>query len=149
VDRRRSYALAASDRRARQKFGRLRANGNARMKKDIREFVRKLFFQKPPYKLKPIDLEIAMRTELPKGTRKGRVIEFVQATRPFLCDDCGKQIVVNLVMDTGDLVHVWEVVIIFDFSSTPSTHSTSTRTVTDCASICSACKLLHQSNLTY
>ena len=83
------------------------------MKKGIREFVRKLFLQKPPYKL--IDLEIAMRTELPKGTPKGRVIAFVQTISPFLCDDRGKQVVVNLVMDTGDLVHVWEVVIIFDF----------------------------------
>ena len=65
------------------------------MKRSIREVLRKLFFHKSPYKLNPIDLEKAINTELPKGTLKDRLIEFVQATRPVLCDDHVKQVVVN------------------------------------------------------
>jgi hypothetical protein len=68
------------------------------------------------YKLDPQTLDEAIRRNLPPGTSKSKVIEFVRAMRPFRCDDNGKgEIIVHWLEETGDLVRAWEIVVRFAF----------------------------------
>ena len=68
------------------------------------------------YRLDPRTLEGAIRRKLPPGTLKGKVIEFVQAMRPFRCEDYGKgKVIAHWLEETGDLVRSWEIKVVFDF----------------------------------
>ena len=67
------------------------------------------------HKRDPRTLEEAMRRELPPGTLKSDVIEFVRAMRPLLCDDYGRELTARWLEETGDLVHSWDIVGVFHF----------------------------------
>jgi hypothetical protein len=67
------------------------------------------------HKLDPRTLEEAMRRKLLPGMLKSNVIEFVRAMRPLRCDDHGNALTACWVEETGDLVHSWDIVAVFDF----------------------------------
>ena len=66
-------------------------------------------------KVDPRTLEEAMRRELPPGTLKNNVIEFVRAMHPLRCDDHGRALTARWLEETEDLVHSWDIVAVFDF----------------------------------
>jgi hypothetical protein len=68
------------------------------------------------HKLDPRTLEEAIRRELPPGTLKSNVIEFVQAMRPLRCYDHGRVLTARWLEETWDLVHSLDIVVVFDFN---------------------------------
>ena len=56
-----------------------------------------------------------MRRELPPGTVKIKVIDFVREMHPFRWEDQGKKLTAHWLEETGDLVRSWDIVVIFEF----------------------------------
>jgi hypothetical protein len=68
------------------------------------------------YVLSSAKLDHAIKTELPTGTPKALVVEFIQARRPIAYDDLGTQLKARLQGRAENLVYRKDIVVTFDFS---------------------------------
>jgi len=69
------------------------------------------------YVLNSAKLDTAIKTEIPVGTPKARVVAFIQARHPVAYDDMGSQLKARLQGLAENLVYRKDIVITFDFSA--------------------------------
>lgn len=67
------------------------------------------------YVLDSQKLDTDIKTELPPGTPKGRVIQFVQARKPLFCDDEGAHVTARMTGRAGNLIYRKDIVLDFEF----------------------------------
>ena len=60
-------------------------------------------------------LDAAIKTELPPGTPKARVIQFIQARKPMFCDDLGTHVKTRMTGRAGNLIYSKDIVLDFEF----------------------------------
>jgi hypothetical protein len=60
-------------------------------------------------------LDAAIKTELPPGTPKTKVIQFVQARKPVFCDDLGTHVAARMTGLAGNLIYRKDIVLDFEF----------------------------------
>jgi hypothetical protein len=60
-------------------------------------------------------LDAAIKTELPPGTPKTKVIQFVRARKPVFCDDLGTHVAVRMTGLAGNLIYRKDIVFDFEF----------------------------------
>lgn len=70
------------------------------------------------YVLDSRKLDAAIRTELPPGTPKTRVIDFIQARKPLLWEDQGTHLKARMSGRAGNLIYRKDVVLDFQFDPT-------------------------------
>jgi hypothetical protein len=69
------------------------------------------------YVLDSQKLDAAIKTELPLGTPKAQVIEFIQARKPVFCDDLGTHVKTRMTGRAGNLIYRRDIVLDFEFDS--------------------------------
>ena len=69
------------------------------------------------YVLDSQKLDTAIKTELPPGTPKAQVIQFLQARKPTFCDDLGTHVKARLDGRAGNLIYGKEIVFDFEFDA--------------------------------
>jgi hypothetical protein len=79
------------------------------------------------YVLNSAKLDEAIKTEVPLGTPKARVVAFIQTRHPVVYDDMGAQLKARLQGLAENLVYRKDIVITFDFSADGKLLSYSTR----------------------
>jgi hypothetical protein len=67
------------------------------------------------YVLDSQKLDATIKTELPSGTPKAKVIQFVQARKPVFCDDLGTHVRARMTGLAGNLIYRKDVVLDFEF----------------------------------
>lgn len=75
-----------------------------------------LFVLGQHYVLSSTKLQNAIKTELPTGTNKVRVAEFIHARHPIAYDDLGTQLKARLQGRAENLFYRKDIVVTFDFS---------------------------------
>jgi hypothetical protein len=69
------------------------------------------------YVLDSQKLNAAIKTELPPGTPKAQVIQFIQARKPMFCDDLGTHVRARLSGRAGNLIYRKDIVLDFEFDA--------------------------------
>jgi hypothetical protein len=69
------------------------------------------------YVLNSAKLDKAIKTEVPLGTPKARVVAFIQIRHPVAYDDTGVQLKARLQGLAENLVYRKDIVVTFDFSA--------------------------------
>ena len=69
------------------------------------------------HRLDPRSLEEEMRRDLPPGALKSDVVEFVRRMRPLRYYDYGQEVTARWLEETGDLIHSWDIVVVFSFDA--------------------------------
>lgn len=69
------------------------------------------------YVLDSQKLDAAIRSELPPGTPKAQVIQFIQKRRPEFCDDLGTHVKARLSGRAGNLIYSKDIVLEFEFDA--------------------------------
>lgn len=69
------------------------------------------------YVINSAELDAAIRTELPVGSSKMQVIEFIQSRHPMFCDDLGSSVKARLSGLAVNMIYGKEVVLTFRFDS--------------------------------
>jgi hypothetical protein len=69
------------------------------------------------YVLDSQKLDSAIKTELPPGTPKAQVIQFIQARKPMFCDDLGTHVKARLSGRAGNLIYSKDIVLDFEFDA--------------------------------
>jgi hypothetical protein len=67
------------------------------------------------YVLDSQELDAAIKTELPPGTPKARVIQFIQARKPLFWDDLGAHVKARMSGRAGNLIYRKDIVLDFEF----------------------------------
>jgi len=67
------------------------------------------------YVLDSQKLGAAIKTELPPGTPKAKVIQFVQARKPQVWDDLGTHVKARMTGRAGNLIYRKDIVLDFEF----------------------------------
>jgi hypothetical protein len=67
------------------------------------------------YVLDSQELDAAIKTELPPGTPKARVIQFIQARKPLIWDDLGAHVKARMTGRAGNLIYRKDIVLDFEF----------------------------------
>ena len=62
-------------------------------------------------------LQYAISTELPLGSSKAQVVDFIKKRHPLFCDDLGSQVKARLSGRAGNLIYRRDVIVIFEFDS--------------------------------
>lgn len=62
-------------------------------------------------------LDAAIKTELPAGTPKARVIQFIQTRKPLFWDDLGSHVKARITGRAGNLIYHKDIVLDFEFDS--------------------------------
>jgi hypothetical protein len=63
-------------------------------------------------------LEYAISNELPPGSSKAQVVDFIKKRHPLFCDDLGSQVTARLSGRAGNMIYGKDVIVIFEFDST-------------------------------
>jgi hypothetical protein len=63
------------------------------------------------------DLAKAMSKELPIGTTKAAVLNFIQKRHPMFCDDLGSQVKTRFSGRAENMIYRKDIVLIFEFDS--------------------------------
>ena len=69
------------------------------------------------YVLESEDLTKAMRRELPVGTPKAVVLNFIQKRHPMFCDDLGSEVTTRLSGLAEKMIYRKDIILIFEFGS--------------------------------
>ena len=69
------------------------------------------------YVLDSQKLDAAIRTELPPGTPKAQVIQFIQKRKPEFCDDLGMHVEARLSGRAGNLIYRRDIILDFEFDA--------------------------------
>jgi hypothetical protein len=69
------------------------------------------------YVLDSQKLDAAIKTELPPGTPKAQVIQFIQARKPVFCDDLGTHVEARLSGRAGNLIYRGDIILDFEFDA--------------------------------
>jgi hypothetical protein len=69
------------------------------------------------YVLDSEDLAKAMRKELPVGTSKAVVVNFIQKRHPMFCDGLGSRVETRLSGLAENMIYRKDMILIFDFDS--------------------------------
>jgi len=69
------------------------------------------------YVLDSQKLDAAIKTELPTGTPKAQVIQFIQARKPQYCDDLGTHVKARLTGRAGNLIYRKDIILDFEFDA--------------------------------
>jgi hypothetical protein len=69
------------------------------------------------YVLDSQKLDAATKSELPPGTLKARVIEFIQQRKPQFCDDLGTHVKARITGRAGNLIYRKDIVLDFEFDA--------------------------------
>ena len=69
------------------------------------------------YVLDSQKLDAAIKTELPPGTLKAQVIQFIQAGKPLFCDDLGRHEKARITGRAGNLIYRKDIVLDFEFDA--------------------------------
>ena len=69
------------------------------------------------YVLDSQKLDAAIKTELPPGTPKAKVIQFIQKRNPEFCDDLGSHVAARLSGRAGNLIYRKDIVLEFEFDA--------------------------------
>jgi hypothetical protein len=75
-----------------------------------------LFLLGQHYVLNSVELDKAIRTEVPLGTPKAQVVGFIQTRHPVAYDDMGTQVKARLQGLAENMVYRKDVILTFDFS---------------------------------
>jgi hypothetical protein len=75
------------------------------------------FMVRSHYVLDSRRLDAAIKTELPPGTPKAQVIQFIQARKPMFWDDEGAHVKARMTGRAGNLVYRKDIVLDFEFDS--------------------------------
>jgi hypothetical protein len=67
------------------------------------------------YVLDSRKLDSAIKTELPPGTPKAQVIQFIQARKPLFWDDLGTHVKARITGRAGNLIYRKDIVLDFEF----------------------------------
>ncbi|SRR5713226_9349920 len=62
-------------------------------------------------------LEHAISNELPFGSSKAQVVDFIEKRHPLLWDDLGSQVKARLSGRAGNMIYRKDVILIFEFDS--------------------------------
>jgi hypothetical protein len=62
-------------------------------------------------------LDAAIKTELPPGTLKAQVIQFIQKRKPEFCDDLGTHVKARITGRAGNLIYRKDIVLDFEFDA--------------------------------
>ena len=62
-------------------------------------------------------LDAAIKTELPPGTLKAQVIQFIQKRKPEFCDDLGTHVKARITGRAGNLIYRKGIVLDFEFGA--------------------------------
>jgi hypothetical protein len=79
------------------------------------------------YVLSSVKLDEAIKTEVPVGSSKAQVINFVQMRQPVAYDDMGMQVKARLQGLAANMIYRKDIVITFDFSADGKLLSYSTK----------------------
>jgi len=69
------------------------------------------------YVLDSQKLDSAIKTELPPGTPKDQVIQFIQNWKPEFCDDLGTHVKARITGRAGNLIYRKDIVLDFGFDA--------------------------------
>jgi hypothetical protein len=69
------------------------------------------------YVLDSQKLDAAIKTELPLGTPKAQVIQFIQARKPMFFDDLGTHVNARLSGRAGNLIYRKDIFLDFEFDA--------------------------------
>jgi hypothetical protein len=69
------------------------------------------------YVLDSQKLDAAIKTELPPGTLKAQVIQFIQRRKPEFCDDLGSHVKARITGRAGNLIYRKDIVLDFEFDA--------------------------------
>ena len=69
------------------------------------------------YVLDSQKLDAVIRSELPPGTPKAQVIQFIQKRKPEFCDDLGTHVKARLSGRAGNLIYSKDIVLEFEFDA--------------------------------
>ena len=61
------------------------------------------------------ELEAAIQKEVPPGSTKAQVIEFIRARHPLFCDDFGTEVKARISGLAGNMIYEKDVVLTFEF----------------------------------
>jgi hypothetical protein len=67
------------------------------------------------YVLDTEKLDAAIKTELPPGTPKAKVIQFIQARKPMFWEDLGTHVKTRMTGRAGNLIYSKDIVLDFEF----------------------------------
>jgi hypothetical protein len=67
------------------------------------------------YVLDSQQLDAAIKAELPPGTLKAQVIQFIQARKPLFWDDLGTHVKARMTGRAGNLIYRKDIVLDFEF----------------------------------
>jgi len=69
------------------------------------------------YVLDSQKLDADIRNELPPGTLKARVIEFILQRKPQFCDDLGTHVKARITGRAGNLIYRKDIILDFEFDA--------------------------------
>jgi len=69
------------------------------------------------YVLDSRKLDAAIKTELPLGTPKAKVIQFIQARKPMFCDDLGTHVETRMTGRAENLIYRKDIILDFEFDA--------------------------------
>ena len=69
------------------------------------------------YVLDSQELDAAIRTELPPGTLKAQVVQFIQKRKPEFCDDLGTHVQARITGRAGNLIYRNDIIPDFEFDA--------------------------------
>lgn len=69
------------------------------------------------YFLDSQELDAAIKAELPSGTLKANVIQFIHARTPIACDDLGTHVKARITGRAGNLIYRKDIVLDFEFDA--------------------------------
>jgi len=69
------------------------------------------------YVLDSQKLDTAIRTELPPGTPKAQVLQFIQARKPMFWDDLGTHVRTRMTGHAGNLIYRKDIILDFEFDA--------------------------------
>ncbi len=69
------------------------------------------------YVLDSQELDSAIKTELPPGTLKAQVIQFIQKRKPEFCDDLGTHVKARITGRAGNLIYRKDIILDFEFDA--------------------------------
>ena len=72
-------------------------------------------------------LEYAISKELPLGSSKAQVVDFIEKRHPLFCDDLGSHVKARLSGRAGNMIYRKDVILIFEFDSAGKLISHSTK----------------------
>lgn len=69
------------------------------------------------YVLDSRKLDTAIKSELPPGTLKARVIDFIRQRKPQFCDDPGTHVKARITGRAGNLIYRKDIILDFEFDA--------------------------------